>query len=99
PYGGGGLRTCASITGTALLRGATLVAATDVDNPLCGIRGASAIFGPQKGASDNDVQILDAALEQYARVLATDLPSCPPDVAAIPGAGAAGGVGAALYAL
>ena len=99
PYGGGGLRACTSLTGTPLLRGAALVAATDVDNTLCGIRGASAIFGPQKGADDNQVQILDAALEQYARVLAADVPGCPPDVAQLPGAGAAGGVGAALYAL
>lgn len=70
-----------------------VVVACDVNNPLCGPRGASAIFGPQKGASFEDIQELDAALENYAEVIARDLHA---DVAEIPGAGASGGLGAGL---
>ncbi|ADD43798.1 glycerate kinase [Stackebrandtia nassauensis] len=98
PYGGGVLADCVTLDGAARLRGATIVAATDVDNPLCGINGASAIFGPQKGASDNDVQILDHALSTFGHVL-SGIPGSPPNVADLPGAGAAGGLGAALFAL
>ena len=75
--------------------GATIVAATDVTNPLCGPDGASAVFGPQKGASPDMVQELDAALANYARVVERDLGS---DVSEQPGAGAAGGLGAGLMA-
>ena len=77
------------------LRDATIIAATDVTNPLCGPEGASAIFGPQKGASPEMVQELDAALVNYARVVARDLGR---DVSEHPGAGAAGGLGAGLIA-
>ena len=87
----------------------TIIAATDVTNPLCGPDGASAIFGPQKGADPEMVAELDAALENYARVVARDvLPlrrtpqgSSRPvakDVSEQPGAGAAGGLGAGLIA-
>ncbi|MDP6667641.1 MAG: glycerate kinase, partial [Dehalococcoidia bacterium] len=72
---------------------ANVVVACDVNNPLCGPQGASAIFGPQKGASPEDVQELDAALANYAEVIAKDLHT---DVAEIPGAGASGGLGAGL---
>ena len=72
---------------------ANVVVACDVNNPLCGARGASAIFGPQKGASSDDVQELDAALANYAEVISKDLNT---DVADIPGAGASGGLGAGL---
>ncbi|SHN42314.1 glycerate kinase [Cryptosporangium aurantiacum] len=99
PPGGGALRACEGLAGLPALRGVEIVAATDVDNPLTGIHGASAVYGPQKGATDNDVQILDAALSRWADVLVRDLPGCPPDVAALPGAGAAGGLGVALLAL
>ncbi|GIJ68730.1 glycerate kinase family protein [Virgisporangium ochraceum] len=100
PYGGAALAGCVGLTGTPRLRaGVTLVAATDVDNPLTGIHGASAIFGPQKGAELEDVMRLDAALERFASVLERDLERCPPELAARPGAGAAGGIGAALLAL
>lgn len=78
------------------LRDVTLIAATDVDNPLLGLHGASAVYGPQKGASPDDVQRLDAALARWAAALHRDLGA---DVANRPGAGAAGGLGAALYAL
>ena len=79
--------------------GAALVAATDVDNPLLGLHGASNVFGPQKGADRADVLLLDAALERFAAVLEQDLPGCPPGLGALPGGGAAGGLGAALLAL
>ncbi|MBI2302628.1 MAG: glycerate kinase, partial [Armatimonadetes bacterium] len=70
--------------------------ACDVDNPLCGPLGASAIYGPQKGATPAVVAELDAALSHYADVLARDLGR---DVRDLPGAGAAGGLGAGLEAL
>lgn len=69
--------------------------ACDVDNPLTGTRGASAVFGPQKGASSDMVATLDAALAHYAQVIYTQLGQ---DVATVPGAGAAGGMGAAALA-
>lgn len=99
PYGGAALANCASLAGLPQLRGAALVAATDVDNPLTGPHGASAVFGPQKGATSADVALLDSALAHFADVLERELASCPPGLAAQPGAGAAGGLGAALQAL
>ena len=77
------------------LEEATVIAATDVTNPLCGPDGASAVFGPQKGANPDMVQELDAALGNYATVVARDLGR---DVSEQPGAGAAGGLGAGLIA-
>jgi glycerate kinase len=97
PYGGAALIACAGLTGPPRLRGATLVGASDVDAPLLGPRGASAVFGPQKGATPDQVAVLDAALARWASVLA-ELPSCPPGLAEHPGAGAAGGLGAAILA-
>lgn len=67
--------------------------ACDVSNPLIGPQGASAIFGPQKGATPEMVQQLDACLRRFAEVLRQDLAQ---DVAQVAGAGAAGGMGAAL---
>jgi glycerate kinase len=99
PYGGAALAACASLGGAPRLRGAALVAATDVDNPLTGLHGASSVYGPQKGADRADVLLLDAALTRFAEVLERDLPGCPPGLAALPGGGAAGGLGAALLAL
>ena len=98
PYGGAALLQCDRVEGVPRLRGVSLVAATDVDSPLTGLYGASSVFGPQKGASRSDVLLLDAALERYAAVLERDLPGCPPGLAALPGAGAAGGLGAAILA-
>lgn len=72
-----------------------VMVACDVTNPLCGPLGASAVYGPQKGASPSDVALLDTALRQFADVVRRDLGR---DVAAIPGAGAAGGLGAGLVA-
>ncbi|GAA1792961.1 glycerate kinase [Planosporangium flavigriseum] len=99
PYGGAALVACARLGGVPRLRGVRLVAATDVDNPLTGLHGASSVFGPQKGASRADVLELDAALAKFAEVLERDLPGCPPGLADAPGAGAAGGLGAAILAL
>ncbi|WP_010631859.1 glycerate kinase [Sporolactobacillus vineae] len=65
--------------------------ASDVTNPLTGVSGASAVFGPQKGASPEDVRLLDQALDHYAAVIEKDLHTSVKDV---PGAGAAGGLGA-----
>jgi glycerate kinase len=98
-YGGAALANCTTLTGTPRLRDAALVAATDVDNPLTGLHGASAVYGPQKGATREDVFLLDAALARFAQVLQKNLETCPPQVAELPGAGAAGGLGAALLAL
>jgi glycerate kinase len=72
---------------------AELLVACDVDNPLTGPRGASAIYGPQKGATPEAVQELDLALGVLARVATA---ATGRDVAALPGAGAAGGLGAGL---
>nr|MDT0658947.1 glycerate kinase [Micromonospora sp. DSM 115978] len=99
PYGGAPLAAVAGLAGPPRLRGVELVAATDVDNPLTGLHGASNVFGPQKGASRADVLLLDAALERFAGVLERELPTCPPGLAGRPGAGAAGGLGAAVLAL
>jgi glycerate 2-kinase len=71
--------------------GATsFVVASDVDNPLLGLHGAAAVYGPQKGASPADVRVLDAALTRWAAVART---ATGVDAAGLPGAGAAGGVG------
>ena len=71
------------------------IAASDVRNPLVGPDGASAIFGPQKGADALAVAELDCALTHYAEIVKRDLGR---DIAQLPGAGAAGGLGAALAA-
>ena len=70
-----------------------LVLASDVDNPLTGPKGAAAIYGPQKGASEADVAALDAALATYVRVLERAVGARAAEYAAAPGAGAAGGIG------
>ncbi|MCX7014353.1 MAG: glycerate kinase [Candidatus Sumerlaeota bacterium] len=72
------------------------LAATDVDNPLLGPRGAAAVFGPQKGATPEQVKRLEAALANYAAILERDLGR---KVARLAGAGAAGGFGAGLAGL
>lgn len=77
------------------LRDCVVEVACDVNNPLCGERGASAVYGPQKGATPEMVKQLDAALAHYAEVIERDLGVAVRDV---PGAGAAGGLGAGLIA-
>lgn len=69
--------------------------ACDVTNPLTGEEGASAVFGPQKGATPEMIERLDKSLAHYAQVIAHDLDM---DVLNLSGGGAAGGMGAALYA-
>lgn len=73
-----------------------ILAACDVDNPLCGAKGASAVFGPQKGATPERVQQLDAALQHYGEKIEQVTGKSVINVA---GAGAAGGMGAALFGL
>jgi glycerate kinase len=99
PYGGAALAACTALAGQPRLRSVRLVAATDVDSPLLGIAGASSVYGPQKGASREDVLLLDAALERFAGVLEEALPGCPPGLGRLPGGGAAGGLGAMVLAL
>jgi glycerate kinase len=77
--------------------GVRLVAATDVDNPLLGLHGASAVFGPQKGADQAAVMSLDAALERWADAVESLVGD--PSLRDRPGAGAAGGLGFGLFAL
>lgn len=77
----------------ARLAQSTFQIACDVDNPLVGPHGASAIFGPQKGATPEQVVQLDGALQQYAAVLARQFGQ---QVAHLPGAGAGGGIAAAM---
>ena len=72
-----------------------ILIASDVDNPLTGPEGASTIFGPQKGATAEMAEELDAALKNLDQIIQKDLGK---SVAEIPGAGAAGGLGAGLLA-
>jgi len=97
-FGGGALEALAEIDPSGLdprLQECHVLVACDVDNPLIGPRGASAVFGPQKGASPEMVARLDENLGHFARLVNRDLHR---DIAAVPGAGAAGGMGAALMA-
>src|SRR5436190_16981014 len=92
--GGAGLAPLSHISISNIdprLQECTVQVACDVTNPLFGPTGASAVYGPQKGATPAMVTQLDAALEQYARVIEHDLHISVRD---IPGAGAAGGLGA-----
>ncbi|MEU7429333.1 glycerate kinase [Streptomyces sioyaensis] len=101
--GGGPLRELATADLSGLdprLATTRIVLASDVDNPLTGPKGAPAVYGPQKGASEADVATLDAALAHYAEVLSQAVGPRAADVALAPGAGAAGGIGyGALVAL
>ena len=76
---------------------ARFVLASDVGNPLLGERGAAAVFGPQKGASAQDVAELESALTRLAEILGHEAQA--PDAASAPGSGAAGGVGYAALAV
>ena len=98
PLGGSALSRLASIDSLSLQLGlaeAEVIAATDVNNPLCGPTGASEVYGPQKGATPTIVKELDQAMRVYADVLER---SVGKQVADTPGAGAAGGMGAGLMA-
>lgn len=96
PRGGGSLGKLATIDTSELdarLADVEIIVACDVTNPLCGETGASHVFGPQKGATPEMVLTLDANLANYAAVVKEQLGK---DVRDIPGAGAAGGLGAGL---
>lgn len=96
--GGGELETLARIDVSELdarLKTCRIEVACDVTNPLTGDQGASAIFGPQKGATGETVARLDHALHHYATIIQRDLDV---DVLTLAGGGAAGGMGAGLYA-
>ncbi|MGI8881269.1 MAG: glycerate kinase [Jatrophihabitans sp.] len=91
--GGGPLRNARTLDLAGLLPALAdvdLIVASDVDNPLLGPNGAAAVYGPQKGADALDVAELEAALGNWAAVVAA---ATGRDAAGIPGAGAAGGVG------
>lgn len=77
------------------LKEVSVEVACDVTNPLCGERGASRVFGPQKGATPEMIETLDNNLRHYASVIKEQLDK---DVLEAPGAGAAGGLGAGLMA-
>ena len=99
PFGGGALNKLASINLSGIdsrLKEVKLVVACDVDNPLCGPRGASAIYGPQKGATPDLVEILDKNLSHYADIVAKTIGK---DLREYPGVGAAGGIGFAFKAV
>ncbi len=98
PPGGAALAKLARIDRAKLdprLKGVQITIASDVNNPLCGPTGASAIFGPQKGATPEQVSTLDAALKHFADKCADVLSH---DHRNAPGAGAAGGLGFAAHA-
>lgn len=77
------------------LKETEFIVLSDVDNPLCGERGASAVYGPQKGASPHMVKELDMALKHFGECIEALLEK---EVVNLPGAGAAGGLGAGLIA-
>jgi glycerate kinase len=94
--GGGGLADIASADLSGLdprFASVEFILASDVDNPLTGPKGAPAVYGPQKGASPDDVEALDSALAHYAKVLEKAVGAKAAGYAASPGAGAAGGIG------
>lgn len=96
--GGAALETLARIDISELdprLFACRIHVACDVTNPLTGEAGASAVFGPQKGATPEMIARLDKALAHYAHIIARDLQR---EVLDLSGGGAAGGMGAALYA-
>ncbi len=96
--GAAGLLELASIDMSAVdqrLAHTEIKVACDVTNPLCGPRGAARVYGPQKGAAAAEVELLEQALSRLAEVVKRDMGL---DICAVPGAGAAGGLGAGLMA-
>jgi glycerate 2-kinase len=96
--GGGALAKLSFIDNTGLdkrITECTITVACDVDNPLCGPKGASSIFGPQKGANEEMITILDNNLNLYSEIIEKQLGI---SISHIPGAGAAGGLGGGLLA-
>jgi len=98
PRGGAALARLARIDSSGFdpaWRSVKVMVACDVTNPLTGPLGASAVYGPQKGADEAAIRELDAALANFAAVIERELAK---KVADVPGAGAAGGAGAGLIA-
>lgn len=98
PRGGGGLSALSTIDLTDIdprLSATASVVACDVDNPLTGANGAAHVYGPQKGATPEMVEILDANLAHFASIVHRDMGKA---IGELPGAGAAGGLGAGLIA-
>lgn len=99
--GGGALKDTASVDLSGLdqrLAQVKFILASDVDNPLLGATGAAAIFAPQKGASPAQVEQLEEALTRYSQVITNTLGVAAIESSAVPGAGAAGGIGYAALA-
>ena len=95
-FGARGLETLASVSAENVipeLRECSFRVACDVNNPLCGERGCSAVYGPQKGATPESVKIMDGWLGKYAETAKSAFPNADPNY---PGAGAAGGLGFAF---
>ncbi|MBM6618125.1 glycerate kinase [Bacillus suaedaesalsae] len=98
PEGGGALSRLDHFDDSGIdprIKESSFIIASDVTNPLCGPNGASSIFGPQKGASPEDVTILDQALLNFSKIVQKQRQI---DICQIVGGGAAGGMGAALVA-
>ena len=97
-FGGGELKKIVKIDISCMdnrLFDIKVLVASDVNNPLCGPQGASRIYGPQKGATPEIIEELDKSLAYFAELIKRDLNK---DVKDMPGAGAAGGLGASLMA-
>ena len=97
-FGGGELKKIVTIDASNVdkrLKDKQIVVMSDVTNPLCGKTGASAIYGPQKGATPDQVKELDEGLKHFARLVKEEMGL---DLLDMPGAGAAGGLGAGLVA-
>jgi glycerate kinase len=103
PPGGAALRNLDRVDLSGLdprISHVRVVLASDVDNPLLGPKGAAAVYGPQKGASPDDVDVLEAGLRRWVAVLGDVLGTRAAALAEEPSAGAAGGIGyASLVAL
>ncbi|MBS6502546.1 glycerate kinase [Clostridium tertium] len=99
PEGGGVLKNLYKIDkknfNTEILK-CEIIVACDVDNTLCGINGATNVFGPQKGASEDDIRILDEGLSEYSKIIKREFGV---DVLNVSGSGAAGGTGAAFLVI
>lgn len=97
-FGGGALEKLSLIDTSGLdkrLNGCSITVACDVDNPLYGPKGASSIFAPQKGATQEMVSLLDSNLNHYSNIIEKQLGI---SIGEIPGSGAAGGLGGGLVA-
>jgi len=98
PFGGLALKDLAYIDMSGfhpLAKDCEVVVMADVKNPLCGPKGASYVYGPQKGGTEELIEELDKALFNFAQVIRRDLGK---DILDLPGSGAAGGLGGGLVA-